>query len=189
VVPCAITAGSVATKQTAIGNKVEYVHPVFTYTDSSISTFAICGAIVYELVGGNNAYLKYTASSRKIVFEPTTVDLIGNHAHAIRATSSNFTKNQATRNFTVKGLTPCTLIPTVIPTLIGHVGETVTHTIIQYGETATSFNCGSHVYSLVGGNTAILNFNSATRVLTLNTVLHADVGTTSAKIRAYGSNW
>jgi hypothetical protein len=67
--------------------------------------------------------------------------------------------------------------------------------------------CGTHVYELKGdgalvpdGNTSYLSFVPATRVLTLNTILHTDVGVNfptlgeaipakTHTIRAYGSRW
>ena len=60
--------------------------------------------------------------------------------------------------------------------------------------------CGPHVYKLIDGDTTYLKFDESTRVLTLNTVHHSDVGVNfptlgqaipakSHTIRAYGSRW
>jgi len=68
VVPCEITEATITTMQTAIGNTVSYIHPVFTYTNAE-STVAICGAIVYELVG-TSSYLSYNTSSRELTLSP-----------------------------------------------------------------------------------------------------------------------
>jgi len=63
--PCEITEATIATITTQVGISIESAaHPVFTYTNQE-STVALCGAIVYELVG-TSSYLSYDTSSRKI---------------------------------------------------------------------------------------------------------------------------
>jgi len=110
VVPCAITAATIATVITDVGDKVETAaHPVFTYTNIE-STLALCGPITYELVGGNTNSLTYDTSTRKFTFQPKTTTLIGNNTSVIRAKSTNFPLNTKDKNFTVTGRAPCTSI-------------------------------------------------------------------------------
>jgi hypothetical protein len=110
VIPCAITVGIVDKVQTGIGNRIETsAHAVFSYTNPE-STIAFCGAITYELAGGDTPYFSYDPSSRKFVFTPKSSALhLGNEmTFYIKATSTNFPLNTTDSPVKVEGLLPCT---------------------------------------------------------------------------------
>jgi hypothetical protein len=69
---------------------------------------AVCGAINYELIGGDTTYVRFIASSRVLSLWTTlTADVRPATQHIIKAYPANFSATFVTKNFSVTVTGPC----------------------------------------------------------------------------------
>jgi len=137
VVPCAITEAAITNMTTAVSVSSTNTHTAFTYTNSE-STVAVCGAIVYELVGGNNAYLSYNTSTRVRTLLPTSNSLEGSYTHTIKAKAANFPLNVKYKNFIVTVTVSC--VPTSPANTIGPLYALPANSIVDSQQDSNFLN-------------------------------------------------
>jgi hypothetical protein len=106
--PCKLNASGISTMYTPIGSKLEITFSAHTFTYGENST-GICGTPVYQLVGGNNAYLTFDVGARKLTFFPKTTAYQNTYTHTIKSWCSNFPLNFTNYNFNVVGQAPCSI--------------------------------------------------------------------------------
>jgi len=98
VVPCAITAQTIATQTlTGATSTSSYTFPAFTWTNVE-SNDSLCGPIIYEFVGTKPSWLTFDAVTRLITSTPTSS---GTFSYLIKAKASKFPLNEVTQNFSI----------------------------------------------------------------------------------------
>jgi hypothetical protein len=86
--PCQITTAGIPNLSIGIGNKlINPAHDIFYYKNNVPSTYTTCGPIIYELVGGNTAYLSY--NSRVFTFWPKSTAYENKYDHRLEVKPTN----------------------------------------------------------------------------------------------------
>jgi hypothetical protein len=108
--PCQITAEVIPDYSIGIGNKlIASAHAVFYYKNNVPATDTACGPIIYELVGGDTAYLSYNAAARVFTLWPKSTAYQASHPHILRVKPTNYPSGNDVIDiaFNAIGTTPC----------------------------------------------------------------------------------
>jgi hypothetical protein len=116
VLSCSLVQATINPLSSSLGERKEEVIAPYTFTNPTGNYLTACGAITYELDGGNTLYLSFVAPDRKlIVYSTTSADVSATpklntmRAYPSNMTGANKTAYTLTQTLSVTISGPCAI--------------------------------------------------------------------------------